>query len=312
MDSMPAACHRPELAAVASQVPVVVDDDREPRVRLPADALRCAVQCTEIVLLVSLGLLAHATVSGIEANVVGASHLADRQLLTGVLGLLGDLAHITLLILPLALAVLLVARRRPRRLAEAAGAGVVAVVAVTIINALLRLPAAATLSDALTLSVSQTRAAVLDAYLAGLAAYVTVIGLSGRRRWRGAYWVALCCYLLASLANPKGAHVTLLSLLVTLLMGTAIGSGLRYAFGSASDRPAAAEIAAALSAVDAPVTVIGRIRDARTDNRHYTATILGGALRDVTVFDRDQQAADALYWLYRRVRLKGHSEWPRR
>ncbi len=289
---------------MAGRAPVVVDDDREPRVRLPADALRCAVQCAEIILLVSLGLLAHATVSGIETNVVGASHLADRKLLTGVLGLLGDLAHITLLILPLALAILLVVQRRPRRLAEAVGAGVVAVVAVTIINALLRLPDATTLNDALTLSVSHTRAAVLDAYLAGLVAYVTVIGLSGRRRWRGSYWVALCFYLLASLANPRGTHVTLLSLLVTLLMGAAIGFGLRYAFGSASDRPAATEIAAALSEVGAPVTIIRRVRDTKADTRHYTATVAGGALRDVTVFDRDQQAADALYWLYRRVRLK--------
>jgi uncharacterized protein (TIRG00374 family) len=290
--------------AVASQAPLVVDDDREARVRLPADALRCGVRCAEIVLLVSLGLLAHATVSGIETNVVGASHLADRQLLTGVSGLLGDLARITLLILPVALAALLVVRRRPRRLAEAVGAGVVAVVAVTIINALLRLPAAAALNDALTLSVAQTRVAVLDAYLSGLAAYVTVIGLSGRRRFRGAYWVALCFYLLASLANPRGTHVTLLSLLVALLIGAAIGSGMRYAFGSASDRPAAPQIAAALSAASAPVTHIRRIRDAPTDTRHYIVTLLGGAQRDVTVFDRDQQAADALYWLYRRVRLK--------
>ncbi len=289
---------------MASQAPVAVDDDREPRVRLPADALRCAVQCIEIVLLVSLGLLARATARGIEANVVGASHLADRRLLTGVLGLLGDLAHITLLALPLGLAVLLIVGRRPRRLAEAVGAGVVAVVVVAIINALLRLPAAATLNDALTLSASQTHGAVLDAFLAGLAAYVTVIGLSGRRRWRGAYWVALCFYLLASLANPGNTNVSLLSLLVALLTGAAIGSGLRYAFGSTSDRPDAAMIARALGAAGAPVIMIRRIRDAQSDTRRYAATMPDGVLRDVTVFDRDQQAAGALYWLYRRIRLK--------
>jgi hypothetical protein len=135
---------------------VSVEDDVERRVRLPADALRCTVQCAEIVLLVSLGLLARATVSGVETNVVGASQLADRKLLTGVLGLLGDLAHVTLLLMPLALAVLLLVRRRPRRLAEAFGAGIAAVVVVTIVNAVLHLPAAAPLYDALTLSISQT------------------------------------------------------------------------------------------------------------------------------------------------------------
>ena len=293
------------LAAVAESVPVIVEDDLEPRVRLPADALRCVVECVEIALLVGLGLLARATVSGVETNVVGASQLADKKLLTGVLGLLGDVAHIALLILPLALAVRLLIRRLPRRLAEAVGAGAVAAAVVMIINALLRLPAAAHLYDALTLSVSRTRtAAVLDGYLAGLAAYVTVVGLSGRPRWRSAYWAALGFYVLASLADSKNTHVTLLSLLITLLIGSAIGSGLRYAFGSASDRPTAAAIAAALSAVDAPVTAMRRIWGTRTETRRYAATVLGGARRDVTVFDRDQQAADALYRLYRRVRLK--------
>ncbi len=292
-------------AAGAKSVPVIVEDDLAARVRLPADALRCAVECVEIALLVGLGLLAHATVSGVETNVVGASQLADKKLLTGVLGLLGDLAHIALLILPLALAVRLLIHRLPRRLVEAVGAGAVAAAVVMIINALLRLPAAAHLYDALTLSVSGTRtAAVLDGYLAGLAAYVTVIGLSGRQRWRSAYWAALGFYVLASLANSKNTHVTLLSLLITLLIGSAIGSGLRYAFGSASDRPAAAAIAAALSAVDAPVTAMRRIWGTQTETRQYAATVLGGERRDVTVFDRDQQAADALYRLYRRVRLK--------
>jgi uncharacterized membrane protein YbhN (UPF0104 family) len=296
----------PRVAAVADGAPAIsIEDHLESRVRLPADALRCVVECAEIALLVGLGLLAHATVSGVETNVVGASQLADKKLLTGVLGLVGLLAHLALLILPLALAVRLLIRRQPRRLAEAVGAGAAAVVVVAIFNALLRLPAAAQLYDALTLSASHNRNAdVLDWYLAGLAAYVTVVGLSGRRRWRSAYWVALGFYLVASLANAKNTHVTLLSLLITLLIGSAVGSGLRYAFGSASDRPTAAAIAAALAAVDAPVIAMRRIWDTRTETRRYAATVLGGAQRDITVFDRDQQAADALFRLYRRLRLK--------
>ncbi len=273
--------------------------------RLPADALRCIFECAEIALLAGLGLLARATVSGFETNVVGISQLLDRKVLTGVLGLLGGLAHIALLILPLVMAARLLIRRLPRRLAEAAGAGVAAVVVVVIVNALLRLPAASPLYEALTLSVVRTHtAAVLDSYLAGLAAYVTVVGLSGRPRWRSAYGVALAFYVLATLANPKNTHTTLLSLLITLLIGSAIGSGLRYAFGSASDRPSAAAIAEALSVADVPVTAMRRIWGTRTETRRYAATVLGGARRDVTVFDRDQQAAGALYRLYRRVRLK--------
>ncbi len=89
-----------------------------------------------------------------------------------------------------------------------------------------------------------------------------------------------------------------------MLIGSAIGSGLRYAFGTASDRPSAAQIAAVLSSVDAPVTAMRRIWDVRPEGRRYAATVVGGGQRDVTVFDRDQQAADVLYRLYRRLRLK--------
>jgi glycosyltransferase 2 family protein len=296
----------PSAAAVPDGAPPTsIDDHLDSRVRLPADALRAIIEGVEIALLLGIGLLARATVSGVETNVVGASQLADKTLLTGVLGLLGVLAHIALLILPLALAVRLLIRRQPRRLAEAVGAGACAVGVVVICNALLRQPASAQLYDALTLSASRLReGAVLDWYLAGLAAYVTVVGLSGRRRWRGAYWVSLGFYVVASLANAKNTHVTLLSLLITLLIGSAIGSGLRYVFGSASDRPTAAAIAAVLSMVDAPVIAMRRVWDARTETRHYAATILDGGQWDVTVLDRDQQAADALYRLYRRVRLK--------
>ncbi len=269
---------------------------------MPADGLRCLVACAEIALLAVIGLLARATVSGVETNVVGASQLADKKLLTGVLGLLGVLAHLALLVLPLALAVLLIVRRQPRRLAEAAGAGLAAIAAVVVCNALLRLHALVQLHDALTLS-AHGHAAVLDWYLAGLAAYVTVVGPSGRR-WRGAYWVALGFYVLASLADARNTHVTLLSLLITLLMGSAVGSGLRFAFGTASERPTAAAIAAAVAAVDMPLIAIRRVPDPRTETRRYTAIVRGGAQRDLTVFDRDQQAAGALYQLFRRLMLK--------
>ena len=40
--------------------------------------------------------------------------------------------------------------------------------------------------------------------------------------------------------------------------------------------------------------------------RRYAATLGDGRQLDVTVFDRDQQAADAFYRLYRRIRVKAN------
>ncbi len=68
--------------------------------------------------------------------------------------------------------------------------------------------------------------AALDGYLAGLMAYVTFIGLRGHANWRPAFLTGLGLYGLATLADGSA---TVLSLLITVLIGSAIGSGLRYA-----------------------------------------------------------------------------------
>jgi tRNA A-37 threonylcarbamoyl transferase component Bud32 len=99
---------------------------------------------------------------------------------------------------------------------------------------------------------------------------------------------------------------TVLSLLITVLIGSAIGSGLRYATGTISGRPTAANLAAALSTEGAPVAAMRRVGNGGSEVRRYAATLTDGRQLDVTVFDRDQQAADAFYRLYRRIRVKAN------
>jgi glycosyltransferase 2 family protein len=276
---------------------VRVVDHLEPRIRLPADLLRCVIASIEIVLLAGLGLLARATATGVEYDVGHAS----RRVPALLLGVMGFLAHFALLVLPVALAVRLVLRRQPRRLTEAVLTGLIAAALVAGANLLLLHAGATQMYQALAPSGAGRHAAPLDGYLAGLAAYVTVIGLSGSQRWRTAFWLTIAFYALASLAND---HANILSLLIALLLGSAIGSGLRYVFGSVSERPSAEAIAAALGSAGAPLLEIRRIWDDSTETRRYAAFTADGGRLDVTVFDRDQQAADVLYRLYRRIRLK--------
>jgi len=288
----------PGPAPVVSVRPgeIHVEDHLESRVRVPADMLRCVITVIEIVLLAGLGLLGRDAVSGAEYDLVQASQKLPKVLLS----LLGYLAHVALLVLPVALAVRLLVNRQPRRLAEGVGAGAVTVGVVLIANMLLKHPAAAGLYQVLTPS-SKKHMPPLDGYLSGLTAYVTVIGLSGRPRWRNVFWLAVAFYAVASLADTQ---TTVFSLLITLLLGVACGAGLRYAFGTISERPSAAQIAEALSAVGPAVVAMRRIWDASAETRRYTATLRDGGRLDVTVFDRDQQAADVLYRLYRRLRVR--------
>jgi uncharacterized membrane protein YbhN (UPF0104 family) len=273
-----------------------VEDHLEPRVRIPADILRCVIALIEIALLAALGELARQTANGAEFDLVQASHKLPKVLLSTV----GFVAHLSLLVLPIALAVRLLVRRQPRRLAEGAGAGVVTVGVVLAANVLLKHPAAAGLYEVLTPS-GKKHVQPLDGYLSGLTAYVTVVGLSGRPRWRTVFWLAVGFYAIASLAD---AQTTVFSVLITLLLGIACGAGLRYAFGTMSERPSAIQIAEALGTVGPPVVAMRRIWDYSAETRKYAATLRGGGRLDVTVFDRDQQAADVFYRLYRRVRLR--------
>ena len=158
-----------------------------------------------------------------------------------------SLVLFALLILPVSLAVRQLVRRQGRRLWEAALTGILTFVAVSVADALLRHSAATQLYDAIVMArPGASHMTALDGYLAGLAAYTTMIGLSGRHRWQAAMWLVVGGYALVNLA---ALHTTVLSLLITLLAGRVIGLGVRYAAGSMSLRPTAEQIAAALGTV---------------------------------------------------------------
>jgi uncharacterized membrane protein YbhN (UPF0104 family) len=281
---------------------LLVEDQLQSRVRIPADLVRFVIALAEIALLVGIALLASATTTGVEIDVVGASKHLPRALLH----LIGWAGGIALLILPIALAIRALTVKQYRRLGEAVITGGIAVGVVTLANVLLNQPALAQLHSALhttTGGVTGRHEATLDGYLAGLVAYVTVIGLRGRTQWRTAFLTTIGFYIVASLADK---HATVLSLLITITIGSAIGSGLKYALGTTTGRPSAAEIAVALSGDQDPIVAIRRVLNGSAEVRRYATTLRSGNRVDLTVFDRDQQAADAFYRLWRRVRLKAN------
>jgi len=284
--SGPNGAHPAELAAS-----LVVEDEPESRIRLPTDLLRCVTAGIEIALLVGIALLGKATAIAVEGDIVAASNHLGRSLI----GTLHSLAFASLLVLPVVLAIRLVISRELRRLAEGIVVGMIAVGITAACNAILSLAALADLYHALAHAGN-----ALDESLAGLAAYLTVIGLSGNPRWRTWFGLAITFYFVTSLVEK---HATILSLLISLLIGSAVGSGLRYLIGTNTERPTAAEIAAALSEAAAPLVEIRRQSEPGTENRRYAALGKDGSWLDVTVFDRDQQGADAFYRIYRRLRL---------
>jgi uncharacterized membrane protein YbhN (UPF0104 family) len=268
----------------------------------------------------------------VETDIVGAS----RRLPHALLDVAPKVALIGLFIVPVALGLQLLLRRQLRRVAEAVATGVLAAAVASVTDDLLRHAAAARLYDAIIMSrPGASHVAALDPYLVGLIAYLTMISLVGRPSWRNALWVAVGVY---SVVHVAALNTTVLSLLITLCAGRAIGLAVRYGAGSASQRPGARDIATALAAAGVRVTAIRRVREPRTGvagSRRYTAAtgeaatgatatratataeaatgevVTGEATTgettslDVVVYDRDQQAAGAIYRVYRSVRLLG-------
>jgi glycosyltransferase 2 family protein len=281
---------------------IQVTDQLERRIRKPIDLLRCITSSIEIIVLAAAGVAASATTTGVETDITGAS----GRLSSAVLAAARPLALFAILIIPVALAVRQVVRRQVQRLAEAVATGVLAGVVAMVVNAALRRAFAERLYDAIIMSrPGASHVAALDPYLVGLVAYATIIGLSGRPGWRNALWLAIGVYALVHLA---AGNTTLLSFLITLLAGRTIGLGVRYVAGSPSLRPSAAEIAAALNSPDRQLIEMRRLANgAKTPNqasRHYAATTSAGDRQDITVYDKDQQAAGAVYRLYRAVLLR--------
>ncbi len=283
---------------------IEVEDQPERRIRKPLDVLRCIASWSGVVALTAAGVAASATTSGMQTDIVGASHRLPHALVAVV----SSLALFALYILPVAMAVQLLVRRQFQRLGEAVATGVLAAAVTAVASELLTRPAASRLYYAIIMARPGTsHAAALDPYLAGLVAYVTMVGLVGRPYWRNALWAAVAVYVIVRVGAQ---HTSILTLLITVIAGRAIGLAVRYAAGSTSQRPGALDIAAALAAAGLPVTAIRRVRrdSARQGypSRHYSVTATDGGRRlDVVVYDRDQQAAGAIYRLYRRARVLG-------
>ena len=278
--------------------PIRVHDHLVRRVRRPVDLLRFTIDVTEIALVAGIGLAARAATTGAETDIVGAS----QHLPASLLAIARPAALIALLVLPVALAIRQIVRRQPRQLAEAAATGILAVVVVVVVNAALRTSSAQVLYDAITMAhPGGSHLPPLDPRLAGFAAYTTIIGVSGRPRWRTAAWLTVITYSLGSLA---ALQTTVLALPITLLTGRAIGLGVRYATGYQAQRPSAAEIARALGPPGRLIAEMRRLPATDTGSRRYAATMRDGSQLDVTVFDRDQEAAGLAYRLYRSLWLQ--------
>ncbi|HZQ87658.1 MAG TPA: lysylphosphatidylglycerol synthase transmembrane domain-containing protein [Acidimicrobiales bacterium] len=273
----------------------VVDDQDATRIRKPVDVLRFVAACAGLAVLVVVGLVARRTAAGVESDVVGAG----RRLTGGVLGAMGVISGVAAILVVSATAIDHLVRRQFGLLTEAVAIGGFCTGATVAANAVLHTAAASEFAATLVTVPHGGVTSPLDPGLAGLVGFLTLSGI--RSGWSGWGRAAIGVFVLDSLATR---HTTVLGELLALVLAYAIAVLARYAAGLPSSRPSALDVAKALCGTGLDVARIVRVDDGTPDRRRYAATSTSGQRLDVTVLDRDQEAAGALYSLYRALRVR--------
>ena len=261
------------------------------------DLMRFLATLLLLTLLLGLGAIATQTTDSVDEELSGAVALLPGPLLFIVNLIVG----FGFLGVPIAIGIDLILRRRGRQLLEALLTVAVAILVIAGLDAiLLNADGAARLLAALTQPEGATNP--FSALVAGVIAYYVVARVGERHLWIVASWVVVTAFLVTSLLARQ--H-TLLSLTSSLLIGLAVGQGMRYGLGTTASRPSGRRIAIALVRAGVPLARLERVVPDKRDGRRYVATRPDGSLVDVTVLDRDQEGAGLGYRAWRLLRVRG-------
>lgn len=270
------------------------------RAHRPSDLIRFLAGLSGIVALFLVARFAVATTSGLEDDIaLNAGRIPSW--LTTVAGLVSSIA---VLAVPLTFAVERLIKRDGLRVADGVLASVLAYGASLGVDWWVAAGAPTTVREALTQlppSGAQVLTDPVHGYLAPVIAYMTAVGMSSRPRWRVALWSVV---LLSGLTELISGYTTLLSLILTVLIGWSVAYATLYAIGSPNIRPTGQHLMIGLRKVGFAPTRAHRAPDAPGGTRRYYVEQHSGAALDVHIIDREQQASGFFYRAWRRLRLR--------
>jgi len=303
------------------------------RVRHPGDLIGLMLAILGIVFVVVLAIYANSTAEGVTQD-VRAFGSALRRIFALPISVLEAIAT---LILPALVVTELVIRRAGRQVVESVAAWLIGLGAGWLFVKGVELWASPLLLKGLTVTVEGERVLALSPYVMGLTSFLTTSGRRGRRRMVTWSWNTLWVVLIIAALTDE---VTLLSALLSVLVGRMVGLAIRYLVGVASERaygdqliagirsagiepariirvhnlldqpgalrPAAAESKAARENLPRPADPdSAEALDRSGDHRVYAVTDADGERRDVVVLDGDRQVVGFLARTWRAIRLRG-------
>jgi uncharacterized membrane protein YbhN (UPF0104 family) len=295
MTPLPPDQQFPEL-----DLPVIEEPPLPNSVRRPRDLLRLVVTIAIAAALLVITALAVTTTSGLEADLIGVVTGLPAALIY-IVQFFGGLG---LLIIPVAVSIDLVARRRNTQLLTALAAAAIAAFFAVGLRFAIEYLTPGQLLEALTkVKPDGMRTLTLDAALAAIVALLTVAQLAGRSRWQ-----IFSAVIVGSVATTLvlSSSLTVVAVAESILLGFAIGLISRYAMGSPSERPDGMAIALALRDAGLPLTHLTRLDLESRGRRRYRGVATENGTTEhyrIHVLDRDQEGAGIAAYLWRQIRV---------
>ena len=277
--------------------PVAIEDYSPARIRRSIDLVRFTFVLIAVVILTALGTVAGDTGRGISDDVTRLSHEVP-SLLVRAFSVVGVFAGVAV---PLGLMIHEVLRAQARRLIEATATGLIALGVIEGLDLILKAYPTSQLYQSLVRVSAGGHVRPLDAYLAALFAFVTFIRLNDDPRWSGFVIAMTTIYIVSAFV---GTQASLLSLVSSLTIGTAIGLLVRYVAGQPNEQPDGLRLAAAIQTRGVAIAELKRVDSPESDHRVYRAVTPDGVELNVQVFDRDLIASGAVHRISRRIRLR--------
>jgi uncharacterized membrane protein YbhN (UPF0104 family) len=284
-----------EQAADSADQVRIVDTDPS-RVRRSLDLVRLAALLLAGLLLLGIGVVARDTSRGVNSDLARLLSEVPHVFFRGF----SLLASFGALAVPLAFMAREIVRGQTRRLIEALLTGLLAIAVVEGLDRLVsRYPTSRTY-EALTRVGASGAVRPFDTYLVALLAFVAVTGVATEPLWSGLLVGVTALYVLSVFTATQAS---LLSLVLSLIIGSFVGVAVRYVAGRVSKRPSAEQLVAALAARGIELRAFERVADSDA-GRVYLATDTTGHALEVHVLDRELIASGAVSNVYRLIRIR--------
>ena len=264
--------------------------------RRPRDLVTLLATLAVTVLVTAIGTFAAQTTAGLDADLTTAT----RVLPSFALFILNTIGATSIIFVPVLVGISLLTRNRTRQLVDAliaAGLSVLTLVAISILVVQSDSPR---LIIALTGGIQTQGVTPLDPLIAGLISFLVIARVFDRGKLG---LIATVSVIALSFASLIAGQTTIVTQVVNIMLGWAIGLAVRYSFGTPINRASVEKIVEALDSGGLIVDQIDLSLET-SEGRIYRAILKTGSQINVWVFDWELQGSGVLSSWWRGLTVK--------